>query len=260
MKNKKVPATLQGLDRALELLEILAKNGAGMNISEVSKALNITRVTASNMIHSLLQRNFIEKDPVTGKFFLGYKLFDLAQMYRYRYPFLYAAEEHVRNFSDKLQVRINVCVLKSPGVAVVLLSKDESLLPKMILGYVMPAHTSASGKVLMAFAPQEVATEWLKNMEPTRYTPHTVTDKALFADELTGVRKHAIAYECEEMMLQRCCVAAPIRDMSGQVIASVSFSVDKERMDKDGAMLEQNIRLLAKMISSSLGYNALLNP
>lgn len=260
MEKTKTPSTQQGLDRALELLEMLAKNGAGMNISEISKMLGITRVTTSNMVQSLLQRNYIEKDPTTGKFIVGYKLFELAQVYRYRYPFLYVAEEHIRNMAEKLQVRINISVLKPPGVAVLLLSKDVSLLPKMILGYVMPAHASASGKLLMAFAAPDTVSEWLDNTELSSYTQNTITDREKLEAEFCNIRTQNIAYESEEMMLQRCCVAAPIRDISGQVIASVSFSVDKERMESDKDMLSEKLRLLSKTISSNLGYNALMHP
>lgn len=260
MDKSKMPATQQGLDRALELLEMLAKNGAGMNISEISKTLGITRVTASNMVQSLLQRNYIEKDQATGKLIVGYKLFELAQVYRYRYPFLYVAEEHIRSMAEKLQVRINISVLKPPGVAVLLLSKDVSLLPKMILGYIMPAHASASGKLLMAFASQDIAVEWLNKMEFIPYTQNTITERTKLEDEFQIIRMQNMAYEFEEMMLQRCCLAAPIRDISGQVIASVSFSVDKERMENDKDMLSEKLRLLAKTISSNLGYNALMYP
>ena len=257
MTKSKAISTQQSLDRALELMEMLAKNGGGMNVSDISKALGITRVTASSMVQSLLQRNYIEKDALTGKFYIGYKFLDLAQVYRYRYPFLYAAEEYVRDMAEKLGIRINICVLKPPGVAVVLLSKDVSLLPKMIMGYVLPAYASASGKVLMAFAPAEVAEPWIDAMECVRYTSHTIDSKEKLRRELEEIRAQEIAFEREELMLQRCCVAAPIRDISGQVIASVSFSGISDQMEKDLPALTDSIRLLARTISSTLGYNAL---
>ncbi len=260
MAKTKSAAPQPYLDRVLELLEMFARNGASMNISEISKVLGVTRVTASNMVQSLLQRNYIEKDALTGKFSLGYKLYELAQSYRYKYPFLYVAEEHVRTMAEKLQIRVNICVLKPPAAAIILLSKDVSLLPKMIFGYSMPLHASASGKALLAFVPPENMGAYLEHVQYSPYTQFTITDAARLQDELAQIRENDVAYEFEEMVLQRACVAAPLRDISGQVIASASFATDKERMEKDKAMLTENIRLLSKSISSNMGYNALKLP
>ena len=78
--------------------------------------------------------------------------------------------------------------------------------------------------------------------------------------EFEQIRAQGIAFEYEEMMLQRCCLAAPIRDISGQVIASVSFSASKEHIEQEKNTLIENLQLLAKSISSTQGYNALLTP
>ena len=260
MARKGTTSTQQGLDRALELMEMLSKNGGGMNTSDISKALGITRITAASMVQSLLQRNYIEKDDLTGKYYIGYKFLELAQVYRYRYPFLYAAEEYIRNMAEKLKIRTNVCVLKPPGVAVVLLSKDVSLLPKMIMGYVFPAYASASGKLLLAFAQQEMVDDWLDKIDFVPYTANTICDRGRLMQEFEQIRAQGIAFEYEEMMLQRCCLAAPIRDISGQVIASVSFSASKEYIEQEKNTLIENLQLLAKSISSTQGYNALLTP
>lgn len=229
-----------------------------MNIADISKALNITRATASSLIQTLLQRNYLEKDPETSKYSIGYKIYDIALTYRYQYPFLYAVEGHINEMAEKLNIRINIAVLKPPGVAVMILSKDISLLPKMILGYVLPGYASASGKLLMAYAPRKIVEQWLDETACIPFTPKTIIDRETLMNELDQIKTAGIAFEDEEMMLQRCCVAAPIRNISGQVIASVSFSTSKERTDAHLPELAQSITLLSKSISSSLGYNPIM--
>lgn len=258
MRKKTTATTQQSLDRALELIEILAKTGAAMNVAEISKTLGITRTTASSMLQSLLQRNYVEKDMETGKYSIGYKQYELALAYRHQYPFLYAAAEHITTVAEKMKIKINVCVLKPPGVAVLILSKDISLLPKMILGYVLPGYASASGKLLMAYAARTTIEQWLDESELIRYTPHTIIDKKALFDQLDVIKANGIAVEREELMLQRCCIAVPIRNISGQVIASVSFSGYKDMMDADMPALTENITLLGKSISSQLGYNPIM--
>ena len=258
MIKKKSASTQQSLDRALELIEMLSKTGVAMNIADISKALGVTRATASSLIQTLLQRNYIEKDLETCKYSIGYKIYDIALAYRHQYPFLYAAEEHINAMAEKMKIKINICVLKPPGVAVLILSKDISLLPKMILGYVLPGYASASGKLLMAYASRDIIEQWLEETDFIPFTAKTIVDKRNLLKQLDQIKSAGIAYEDEELMLQKCCVAAPIYNMSGQVIASVSFSVSKERMKANLPELTQNITLLGKSISTTLGYNPLL--
>ena len=257
MKKEK-GSTQQSLDRALELIETLAKTGASMNVAEISKKLDITRTTAYAMIQSLLQRNYIEKDLETGKYSIGYKLYEMAMAYRYQFPFLYVAEKHVNAMAEKWKIKINICVLKSPGVAVMILSKDISLLPKMILGYVLPGYASASGKLLMAYAPHDVVEEWLEKTDFVTFTTNTIVDKEKLFKELDQIRSRGVSMDREELMIQRFCIAVPIRDISGQVIASVSCSGFKETMEQNIEALTEDIILLGKSISSELGYNPIM--
>lgn len=258
MNKKKTTGTQQGIDRPFELIEMLSKNDIGMNISDISKALNITRVTATSIVQTLLQRNYLEKDE-QGKYHIGYKFLELSYGYRFRYPFLYATENFVKAAAEKLNIRINISVLKSPGVAVVLLSKDASLLPKMILGYVFPAYASASGKLLLSLSSLSDIDDWISSMTFTPYTEYTIRDEASLRNELAAIQQEGISYEIEEMMLQRCCLAAPIRNFSGQVVASVSFSCNNDRFEREKSSLKEELLVLAKDISAALGFNSLTN-
>lgn len=260
MGTERAAGTQQSLDRALDLLDVLAKgNTAGMNISEISKLLGTTRVTASAMVQSLLQRNYIEKDEESGRYRIGYKLLELSQNYRYSYPFLYAAEGYVRVAAEKLDLRINVSVLKPPGVAVLLLSKDVSLLPQMVMGYTLPAYASACGKLLMAYADADagVVEKWMGGTEFVPYTVNTISNAEALRTELETIRREGIAFEDQELVLRRCCMAAPIRNLSGKVIAAVSFSVSRERFVEEREQLAEELQLLAETISASLGYRAI---
>jgi len=248
----------QSLDRALDLLEMLTKTGTSVNIAEISKMFKITRTTASSMLQSLVQRNYIEKDAETGKYSIGYKAYEMALAYRYQYPFLYVAGEHIGKVVEKMKIKINVSVLKPPGVAVVVLSKDVSDIPKMILGYVLPGYASASGKLLLAYTSRETTEHWLDSTTFIPYTSQTLTDKKSVLKQLDQIKTQGFSYEFEELLLQRACVAAPIYNISGNVIASVSFSVSKERMDTNMALLTENIILLGNSISSTLGYNHIM--
>ena len=254
MAGKPKKPTQQSLDKALDLLETLSKLGTSMSVADIAKSIKVTRVTAYSMINSLHQRHFIEKDNETGRYSIGYKIYDMAMCYRHKYPFLYVAENHINVMAEKWKIRINVCVLKEPGVAVLVLTKDASLLPRMILGYVMPCYASASGKLLMAYAPDDLRESLLDQLKFTAYTSKTLMDKNSLKDEMALIKSQGFATENEELMLQRCCVAAPVFDASGQVIASVSFSGSKKMFNEKKSDLTESIIYLSQSISSDLGY------
>ncbi|MDR1875181.1 MAG: IclR family transcriptional regulator [Synergistaceae bacterium] len=256
----KAATTQNSLERALELLGILNRTTTAMNVAEISKVLGVTRITANTMLQTLMQHSFVEKDESTGKYVIGYRMYEMAMFYRHRYSFLYVAEKHVNEMSDRWRVKVNVGVLKSPGVVVVLLSRDASAIPRMIMGHAMPAYATASGKLLMAYEPRDKIEEWLSRTERVSYTPFTTVDLPTLCRQMDSALEQGYALEQEELTFQRSCVASPIRDFSGRVIASVSFSSGKDFLEENFAALTEDIVLLGKMISYDLGYTPIVLP
>ena len=244
----------KALDRSLRLLEIFANDGTSMTVSDISRFLGITRITAQSIVNSLEGVNFIEKDPDSGKYSLGYQMFTLGNKYIYRYPFLHAAEKHVTNFSLENKIKVNVSVLKPEGYLVILLSKDLSLIPIMAIGNLIPVHAGASGKLLLSYLPEEKRTAILDVADFKRFTEFTITDRNVLCQQLENIRQQNYAMEVEELSLQRGCIAAPIFDISGTAIAAVSASCNAERIRNNADSLINGVVSLGRAISSELGY------
>jgi len=98
--NKEKP-TLQTVERALELIDIMAHSPNKMSVMEISTALGVTRTGAYNLLNALMKYNFAEKDPATNKYSIGYAFMELADLYRRQYPFLFAAERGFYMLSRK---------------------------------------------------------------------------------------------------------------------------------------------------------------
>ena len=81
MKTSANEAAPKNLDRALDLLNLLATNSNPMNVMEISKALDVTRTTAYAMLGSLSKKKLVEKDAETGRYSIGYKVLELAECY-----------------------------------------------------------------------------------------------------------------------------------------------------------------------------------
>lgn len=254
--------THQALDRAFELINLLSSSNSAMTIMEISRALKITRTTAYAMVNSLLAQNCLEKDPTSKKYRLGYRFYEIGSQYRYQFPFLNIAEKYINAIFPKWNmVRINVSVLKPEMMAVILLSKDSSLIPRMPHGQVLPAQCSGGGKALLASLNPAVIDKWFDSgVKLPALTPNTITDRKRLHEELALIRSRGYSTEMEELSPRRACVGAPIRSMSGETIAAASFATSLQHFQQHQDELIDDIVQLTNDISGDLGYNLLNRP
>lgn len=250
-------STNQSLDRALDLLELLSTPNSSLNIAEIGKELSVSWATAQAIVNSLFSRGYLEKDPATGKYHLGYKLFGLGNLYPLQYPFLYACEKHLLAMNAKWKVKVNVIILKPRFCGIIILSQDVSLIPNMVFGQLLPAYASASGKVLLASMDQAQLDEWCEGFEFRQHTPYTITRKERLLEELETVRRQGYAMEVEELALQRACMGVPIRDVSGKIIAAVSCSSVKQTILSHKEEMLADLMAMGTAISTELGYSPL---
>ena len=127
-------------------------------------------------------------------------------------------------------------------------------LPRAESGARLPAHCSGVGKVLLAHQEWSTVTALVEGQGFLAFTPNTITDLDKLADELEQVRQRGYAYDHEEVALGLCCVAAPIRDIDGKVIAAISLSVPAYRFYPQQDNYTSIILKTATRISEKLGY------
>jgi IclR family KDG regulon transcriptional repressor len=108
-----------------------------------------------------------------------------------------------------------------------------------------PAYASAMGKVLLAFLPAERLEGVLEGSELAALTAHTITDKARLQRELDQIRGQGYALDNEEAFPGIRCVAAPIRNQSGTVVAALSATVPAQRLG------DERVSELAKLITET---------
>lgn len=252
--NKEKP-TLQTVERALELIDLMAHSPNKMSVVEISSALGVTRTGAYNLLNALLKYNFAEKDTATNKYSIGYAFMELADLYRRQYPFLFAAERGLFMLSRKHKDQINITVYKRPGIALILRVKAPEDIRKSSQQIVFPAYITSGGKLLLASLPEQTLEEDLSQLELKRYAKNTITDKGALREELQTIREQGYATEREENFGMRGCIAAPIRDMSGAVIAAISIVLPLQSYDEQFQEKLTDVQDAAMQISQELGYN-----
>jgi DNA-binding IclR family transcriptional regulator len=110
------------------------------------------------------------------------------------------------------------------------------------------------GKVLLAYQPEKNVKRIIKVEGLPRFTANTITDADELEQALARIRKQGYAFDQEEILPDLCCVGAPIRDHTGQVIAAISMSLPAYRFQRSQTELRKAVMRAGKMISERLGY------
>ncbi|HEY0239333.1 MAG TPA: IclR family transcriptional regulator [Friedmanniella sp.] len=242
----------QSVDRALQILELLASWGSG-GVSEIAVALGVHKSTAFRLLVALEARELVEQTTDRGKYSLGFGLVRLARRVNVQLDLT----EQARPLTDRLAARlgesINVAVLREHyAVNVVQSHGQASVVSQNWIGQLTPLHATSSGKVLLAHADPEVRSRLVeRGLEA--YTTQTHTDPEQLEKELVAVLEQGHATTYGELELGLNALAVPVRDEDGTVVAALSVSgpayrLSHERIDEvvgqvEGAGIELARRL-----------------
>jgi len=159
--------------------------------------------------------------------------------------------------NELVQSVIKIISLMLDGEEVVYIDKIDS--PQTLrmyskIGRRSPAYCTAIGKVLLAWAPPEIITRLLGRDNLYRFTERTIIEPYRIKEEFHRVRERGYAEDNEEHEMGICCLAAPIRNMNGEVTAAISIALPKLRFQAERLpYLQKLVVEAAKEISSRLG-------
>lgn len=248
-------ASIQSVDRAISVLEILARHG-DIGVTELASQLGVHKSTAFRLLNVLEERGLVEQDHDRGRYRLGFGVVRLAgavtarmDVNRYGRP---VCDRLAREFGET----INIAVQRGPYAVNV----DQVQGPKAIsaynwVGQLTPLHATSSGKVLLAGLTRAARADLVAEAGLARFTPATITSATRLERELAQVRERGYATTVEEYEPGLNAMAAAIRGVGSEVVAAVSasgpaFRLTAERM----AALSSSLVAGADEISHCLGY------
>ncbi len=214
--------SVQSVDRALTVLEILARSGES-GVTEIAADLGVHKSTAFRLVATLEQHGLVEQVEGRGKYRLGVGLLRLAGATSARLDVVQEARPLCKQLASDSGETVNLATL-SGGSALYL---DQVAGPSALgshnwVGQHIPLHATSNGKVLLAWL-DEVALKEVLGRLPA-YTERTVTARATLRKELVAVREQGWAAAVDELEVGLAAVAAPVRNAHGDVIASMSIS------------------------------------
>ena len=249
---------LSTVQRVGQVLELFGMDHPERSVSEVATLLGIPKSTAHALLCTMCEIGLLRRT-AERRYRLGWRILALSTTLlattQYRAEARPVMEDLVARFGET----VHLASLESGRVLYVDKLQGTRAVQVSVtgVGVELPAHCSAVGKVLLAFRPwEEVAAMAVQKGLPA-LTPHTITDLGRLREELELVRQRGYAFDIEEAVLELCCVAAPIRDHRGHVVAAMSLSVPAYRFHRQKDELRRAIVSACREVSSRLGYSEL---
>jgi DNA-binding IclR family transcriptional regulator len=247
---------IQSLQRGLALLEAVAERGAGLTLAEVSRSTGLHASTAFHLLRTLLRLGYLLRDGTSRQYRLGPKVFRLAAAGWGESQLSEAAEPFLADLARTTGETSHLAVFEHGEVVVI--DKVDGASPVRLVervGYPRPAHCTAIGKVLLAYAPERDLAAFLARAPFPASTPRSITTAGHLMGELREVRRRGYARDDEEFAEGVRCLAAPVWGFAGRVVAAVGISGPIWRIHPQReAELAAVVVETARRLSERLGY------
>ena len=244
---------IPALHKASRILAMLSQKEA--DLAEVMAELELPKSSAYSLLLTLEEIGFVRRLPKKNKFTLGFRLFELGNLAVAKVSVRDQAMEFLQELSRSEKVTCHLGALDG-NEAMYLLKVDpkDSILINSWEGKRLSLTSSAMGKTLLAWLPEDRKRTLLDSASFVAKTSKTIVDKKVFYDHLTVVKKQGWALDDEEDILGIRCIAAPVFSANDEVRYSLSASstvqgITKERIPS----LVNKIEEAARNISQALG-------
>jgi DNA-binding IclR family transcriptional regulator len=251
-----VPALARGLD----VLELFLTDPKPRSAPEICTALGLPRTTVHELVKTLMARGYLRAADEAGyRYELGIRTFELGSLYRAHLDLAREGQRIAERVGSGCQETVHVAIRDRTDV-VYIAKVDSTHAVRMVsaVGHRLPAHLTAVGKVLLSDLPADA----LRTLYPSgaalpAMTPHSITSASRLRTEVAQVAEAGVGYDHCESNPDVSCVAAPVRDATGELVAALSIAVPVARWNEERAgELTALAREGARDLSHLLGYQA----
>ena len=242
------------LTRALDILEIVSKT-EGLTASQISKEVRLPQSTVFRLLSALVNRGYIERDKRGKVYTLSIKILELAGTLFQQMTLLKSAKPYLESLALESQETVHLAVLRDSEALYI--DKEEgskSIRVASQVGKRNPLHCTGVGKALMAYLPDEEIDRIIAEKGLKRYTSKTITAKTKLKKHLQLIKERGYTIDDGEHEDGVRCFAAPIRNYTGKVIASISMAGPDNRLREKDKELSDLTKKTAAQISERLGF------
>lgn len=247
-------APVKSVDRAILVLEILAQYGEA-GVTEIAGELGVHKSTAFRLVGALERRGLVEQPGLRGKYQLGFGIIRLAGAMAAGLDLTQQSRRVCEDLAAELGETVNIGIPSGDSVVNIDQVRGASaVVSQNWIGRQCALHATSSGKVLLTHM-SLVESRRILRSALDEVTPQTVTNPDMLRAQMDEIRECGYSVAVEELEIGLNAVAAPVRGLSGEVVAAVSASGPSYRMTED--ILEEMGERVAKAgaeISTRMGH------
>ncbi len=248
-------ARIRSLERALDVLAHVSETG-GQTLSEIAGALDASPATTYRILSTFAARGMLEMDAAGQTWHVGPAAFRIGSAFLRRSSMVERARPLMRALMAETGETANLGV--ESGGEVLFLSQvetHEAIRAFFPPGTLSPMYASGIGKALLAAMEDGALERYLARTSLVRFTDKTICERAALLDELARIRAQGYAFDDEEKSPGMRCVAAPVFNAFGEVVAGISVSGPTARMSRgEIEPISAQVRARAAELSHALGY------
>lgn len=244
--------SIQVIERMMSLLQVLADTPEPVSLKVLAQSTGLHPSTAHRILAVMSSSALVERHEA-GTYALGIRLLELGNLVKSRINIRQVALPDMRQLHELIGEAVNLGIRHEDEIIYVeRTSSGRSLLRVVYLvGGRAPLHLTSVGKLFLAADGLAEVRAYARRTGLPGKTPHSLTRLDALEKELDKIRRHEVAYDNEEAEIGLRCIAAPIRDDQGQVVAGLSVSAPSDRHNPDWVA---PIKATASKISQALGY------
>ncbi len=222
----------QSAEKLLLLIETMSTLDEPIRLQDLAKRLDMNVSTVLRFLAPLQRHGYADQDPESSRYFLTFKLCGIANNISSRLDIRAVARPAMRNLAHIFKESANLSIESDMAVLYVEVvnGPSKTIMAMQRIGHIAPLHCTGVGKLFLLEYSEQKLDQYIAVKGLTRFTDHTITNRERLRKELDEIRQRGYSFDNEECEEGARCVAAPIRDYSGKVVAGLSVSGPTTRM------------------------------
>ncbi len=242
------------LERSLRVLRLFDAENRSLTLSEIARRIGSTPGGSTPILNTLEKHGFLARDPESKRYRLGLTILERANCVLVSLDVSEAAKPVLRALASELRVNAHLAVRYDSEVLYV--HREEAapaVVLQSIIGRRAPLYCTALGKVFLAFDAAPLVDE-ISSAQLAPVTPKTLTTPRALRDDIEATRARGYSIDDEEFHLGQVCVAVPVRDFQARLVAAMSISIAKPRLDAEPlTMFADELVAAGRQVSAALG-------
>ncbi len=247
--------TIQSVARALRILEAFSGQTKELSVTEISKQQGLSKSTAFGLINTLAENGYLEQNAENSRYRLGLKLLQLGSLVQMHNIICQKARPHLEFLVGEFDETVHLAIQRFSNVVYIdKIEGNRTIYIHSHIGAENPMYCTGVGKCLLAYMPAEARKRIFKGYQALEArTPKTIVSLDLLERDLALVRERGYSLDDEEFGLGLFCVAVPVFNKGGHVVAAISLSGPKAHFDEEKIdRIAQTMKNVTSRISSEL--------